>query len=96
MSSKINRMLQKWPTRTVATLHWLSSESEDLRIHPMNGTGLHALQTQLGLGGRRVILFGKPGIKLPSWLFMRHQWLQAVVLVTGGIFDKLNAPSPGL
>ena len=134
MSSKINRVLQKWPTRTVATLRWLRSEGVDHRLadkyvqsgwlkrlghgaYVRAGTtsvdwpgGVHALQTQLGLdvhpgaitamelhgyahylalGGRRVILFGKPGIKLPSW-FMRHQWSQAVVLVTSGIFDKGN------
>lgn len=133
MSTKINRVLQKWPTGTVATLRWLRSEGVDRRLADKyvqsgwidrlghgayiragssvdwNG-GVFALQSQLGLDvhpgavtamelrgfahylalrGREVILFGKPGIKLPSW-FKRHRWSQPVSLVTTSIFEKSN------
>ena len=133
MSSKINRVLQKWPTGTVATLRWLRSEGIDRRLADYyvqsgwlkrlahgayvrvgssidwNG-GVFALQSQLGLdvhpgaitamelrgfahylalGGREIILFGKPGTRLPSW-FKRYQWSQPVTFMTSSIFGKCS------
>ena len=133
MSSKINRILQKLPHGTVATLRWLRSEDVDRRLadkYVRSGWltrlghgayvraglsvdwvgGVHALQTQLGLnvhpggitaaelrgyahylalGGRSVVLFGEPGVTLPSW-FRNHRWPQPVEFVTTGAFEKVE------
>lgn len=129
MSSKINQLLQRWPTGTVATLRWLTSLDIDRRLadkYVKSGwlerlghgaykrTGakvdwpgaLHALQTQLGFslhpgaitaielrgyaqyvtfGGRKVVLFGNPGTKLPAW-FEDPLWSRPMQLVTTSVF----------
>ncbi len=134
MSSKINRVLQKWPHGTVATLHWLKKEGVDRRqaskyvrsgwlnrlghgayVRPGSTVdwvgGVYALQAQLeldvylggitamelrgfahylALGGRKVLLFRKPGVNLPTW-FRHHRWLPPVVPVTCGAFGRAES-----
>ena len=133
MGSKINQLLQDWPTHAVGTLRWLNSKGVDRRLadkYVQSGWlnrmghgaylragstvdwlgGVQTLQTQLGLdihpgaitaielrgyahylalGGPEVILFGKPGTKLPAW-FADHQWSQPVTLVTTNVFTEPN------
>lgn len=129
MGSKINHLLQAWPSGAVGTQRWLTKQGVDFRLadkyvrsgwlvrlghgayiragSTIDWTGaLYALQTQLNLdlhpggitaielrgyahyltfGARELILFGKPGTKLPSW-FEGHAWSRPVTLVTTGVF----------
>lgn len=131
VGSKINQLIQDWPTHAVGTLRWLKGKGVDRRLadkYVQSGWltrvgygaylragstvdwpgGIQTLQIQLGLdihpgaitaielrgyahylalGGREVILFGKPGMKLPAW-FAEHQWSQPVTLVTTGVFTS--------
>ena len=133
MGSKINQLLQEWPTHAVGTVRWLNSKGVDRRLadkyvksgwlkrlghgaYVRAGStvdwpgGVQTLQTQLefdihpggitaielrgyahylALGGREVILFGKPGTKLPTW-FAAHPWSQPVTLVTTNVFAQPN------
>ena len=48
----------------------------------------------LAFGRREVVLFGKPGTKLPAW-FESHQCSRRVTLVTTGVFaGNDNGPHP--
>lgn len=129
MVSKINHLLQQWPSGKIATLRWMNSLDIDRRLadkyvrsgwlerlghgaYKRVGTkvdwpdAIQALQLQLALpvhpggvtaielrgyshyiplGARRVILFGKPGTKLPTW-FKTHTWSRPMMLVNTDAF----------
>ena len=58
-----------------------------LSIHPGGITAieLRGYTHYLAFGGRGIVLFGKPGTKLPAW-FEGHSWSRHVTLVTTGVF----------
>ncbi|MBF2758901.1 MAG: type IV toxin-antitoxin system AbiEi family antitoxin [Ectothiorhodospiraceae bacterium AqS1] len=129
MVSKINRLLQKWPSGKIATSRWMNSLGIDHRLadkyvrsgwlerlghgaYKRAGTtvdwpdAIQALQSQLALpvhpggitaielrgyahyislGAREVILFGRPGTKLPAW-FKAHPWSRPITPVNTGTF----------
>lgn len=72
-----------WP----GAVHALQSQL-GLDVHPgaMTAFELRGYAHYLALGGRKVVLFGKAGTKLPSW-FTNHQWSQTVTFVTSNVFS---------
>jgi hypothetical protein len=73
-----------WP----GAVHALQSQL-GLDVHPGAVTAfeLRGYAHYLALGGRKVVLFGNAGTKLPSW-FTNHQWSQRVTLVTSSVFRE--------
>lgn len=51
----------------------------------MTAIELRGYSHYLAFGRREVVLFGKPGTKLPAW-FEGHPWSRPVTLVTTGVF----------
>lgn len=87
--------------RTGATVDWpgavhaLQSQLS-LDLHPGGITAieLRGYSHYVAFAGRAVVLFGKPGTKLPAW-FVDHSWSRTVTLVTTGVFsngDKATSP----
>ena len=80
--------------RTGATVDWpgavhaLQSQL-GLDLHPGGITAieLRGYSHYVAFGGREVVLFGKPGTKLPAW-FVDHSWSRPVTLVTTGVFSN--------
>ena len=56
-------------------------------LHPggMTAMELRGYAHYLSFGRREIVLFGKPGTKLPAW-FEGHRWSRPVRLVTTGVF----------
>lgn len=56
-------------------------------LHPggMTAIELRGYAHYLSFGRRDIVLFGKPGTKLPGW-FEGHRWSQPIKLVTTGVF----------
>jgi hypothetical protein len=80
-----------WP----GAVHALQTQLE-LEVHPgaITAIELRGYAHYLTFGGREVILFGKPGTKLPAW-FADHQWSRPVTLATTGVFSNAGrATSP--
>ena len=78
--------------RTGATVDWAGAVHAlqtqlGLDLHPggMTAIDLRGYAHYLAFGRREVVLFGKPGTKLPAW-FESHQWSRQVTLVTTGVF----------
>jgi hypothetical protein len=71
-----------WP----GALHTLQTQL-GLAVHPGAITAFelrgYAQYLAVATGGRPVVLFGRPGTKLPAW-FTGHQWSRPVQLVTTG------------
>ena len=61
----------------------------DVHLGAVTAMDLRGHAHYLALGGRTVVLFGKPGTKLPAW-FCAHQWSQPFTLVTTGVFQDCN------
>ncbi|MEE9255475.1 MAG: type IV toxin-antitoxin system AbiEi family antitoxin [Pseudomonadales bacterium] len=60
-----------------------------LDVHPgaITAFELRGYAHYLALGGREVVLFAKPGTKLPAW-FRKHRWSQQVLLVTSSMLES--------
>ena len=78
--------------RTGATVDWAGAVHAlqtqlGLDLHPggMTAIDFRGYAHYLAFGRREVVLFGKPGTKLPAW-FESHQWSRQVTLVTMGVF----------
>jgi len=78
--------------RTGATVDWagavLALQTQlGLDLHPGGITAieLRGYAHYLAFRRREIVLFGKPGMKLPAW-FDGRQWSRPVTLVTTGVF----------
>ena len=72
-----------WP----GAVHALQTQL-GLNLHPGGITAieLRGYAHYLAFGLREVVLFGKPGTKLPAW-FQGHRWSRPVTLVTTTVFS---------
>ncbi len=61
----------------------------DIHLGAVTAMELRGHAHYLALQGRTIVLFGKPGTKLPAW-FIAHQWLQPVALITTSVFRDCN------
>jgi hypothetical protein len=82
--------------RTGAVVDWAGAVHSlqaqlALNLHPgaMTAIELRGYSHYVAFGQREVVLFGKPGTKLPAW-FEARPWSRPVTLVTTGVFPGID------